>query len=94
MQVAGARQPLGVEAVLAFLRRGLRGHSLVCITASVSLLAPLAIEDLQGMTKVLIEFCSDLIVAQELPAGGRGELAVRCGLLQRGLGVLSRGVPP
>lgn len=46
MQVAGARQPLGVEAVLAVLRRGLRGRSLVCITASVSLLAPLAIEDL------------------------------------------------
>lgn len=46
------------------------------------------------MTKVLIEFCSDLIVAQELPARGGGVFAVRCGLLQRGLGVLSRGLPP
>lgn len=90
VQVAGAGQPLGVEAIIAVLRGELRGRGLACIAASFFLLGPLAIEDMQRMSKVLIEFCSDLIVAQELPVGGRGVLAISSGFLQWALGVPSR----
>lgn len=90
MQVAGAGQPLGVEAIIAVLRGELRGRGLACIAASFFLLGPLAIEDMQRMSKVLIEFCSDLIVAQELSVGGRGVLAISSGFLQWALGVPSR----
>lgn len=75
MQVAGTKQPMGVVAVLPFLE-GLRGHSLICIAGRLSLLSALAIKRLQRVAKVLIEFCSDFIVAQEPPAGGRGLLLV------------------
>lgn len=91
MQVAGARQPLGVEAIIAVLRGELRGRGLACIAAATFfLLGPLAIEDMQRMSKVLIEFCSDLIVAQELPVGGRGVLFISGAFLRRALGVRSR----
>lgn len=45
MQVAGARQPLGVVAVLT-LREGLSGCSLVCIAGGLSALAALAVKGL------------------------------------------------
>lgn len=90
VQVAGAGQPLGVEAIITVLRGELRGRGLACIVASFFLLGPLAIEDMQRMSKVLVEFCSDLIVAQELPVGGRGVLAISSGLLQWAPGVPSR----
>lgn len=44
----------------------------------VVLAPPLAVEGLEGGAKVLVEFRSDLVVAQELPAHG--------GRLSRGLG--------
>lgn len=71
MQVAGARQPLGVVAVLAPLQ-GLSG------------LSALAGEGLERVAKVLVEFCSDLLVAQELPAGG---ISLRLVLVIGGRGV-------
>lgn len=86
MQVAGAGQPLGVEAIIAVLRGELRGRGLACIAATFCLLGPLAIEDMQRMSKVLIEFCSDLIVAQELPVGSRGVLFINIPFLRRALG--------
>lgn len=89
MQVAGARQPLGVEAIVAVLREELRGRGLACIAATFFLLGPLAIEDMQRMSKVLIEFCSDLIVTQELPVGGRGVLFISSAFLRWALGVWS-----
>lgn len=89
MQVAGARQPLGVEAIIAVLREELRGRGLACISATFFLLGPLAMEDMQRMSKVLIEFCSDVIVAEELPVGGRGVLFIIGAFLRWGLGVWS-----
>lgn len=66
MQVAGARQPVGVVAVLALLW-GLGGGGL---RRGADGLPPLAVEGLQRGAKVLVELRSDLIVAQELPADG------------------------
>lgn len=95
MQVAGAGAPLGGEAFVPLVER-LGGRGLIRSAAGFSLLAPLAIKGFQGVTKVLIEFSSNFIVAQELPAGGRGGLLppVSGGLLQWGVGVLREGLPP
>lgn len=70
MQVAGARQPLGAVAVLP-PQEGLSGRSLVCVA-----LAALAAQGLERVAKVLIEFCSDFVVTQELPADGTSLLLV------------------
>lgn len=75
MQVAGARQPLGVVAVLAPLQ-GLSGRSLIGVAGGLSALAALAVKGLQRVAKVLIEFCSDFVVPQELPADGASLLLV------------------
>lgn len=83
MQVTRARKPLGVEAIIAVLR----GRGLACIAATFFLLGPLAIEDMQRMSKVLIEFSSDLIVTQELPVGRRGLLSISSAFLRWDLGV-------
>lgn len=96
MQVAGAGEPLGVEATLFSVLEGLRGCGLARFVSGISLLATLAIKGLQGVAKVLIEFCSDFIVAQKLPAGGRRVLLVPVsgGLLQWGLGGFNNGLLP
>lgn len=90
MQVARDRQSLGEEAIIAVLRGELRGRGLACIAASLFLLGLLAIEDLQRMSKVLIEFCSDLVVAQELSVGGGRVPFISTDFLLRTLGAQSR----
>lgn len=81
VQVARARQPLGVVAIILCLLEGLGVSSLVHLAACFlhSLLATLAVDGLRRVAKVLVEFRSDFLVAQELPAGGRRVLLVPVG---------------
>lgn len=95
VQVTGTRWPLGVAAILS-LFKGLRDCSLIRFADWFSLLATLAIKGFYGVAKVLVEFCSDFLVTQELPAGGRRVLLVpvNTGLLQCDLGGLCQGLLP
>lgn len=85
---AGARLPLGVVVILSLLEIR-RGRSLARFAAWFPLLAAFAVEGFRGGAKVLVEFCSDLLVAQELPADGGEVLLVP---VVRDAGGFSRGL--